>query len=78
MPVAVRKTVHSRSNSKGSFTPDPAWCNDDERHRGAAVQCNAYGKFQCESGDGGAVTYRGKAVPLGAARRRDTPDVKEH
>jgi len=24
-------------------------------HRGAAVQCNAFGKFQCESGDGGSV-----------------------
>jgi len=42
---------------KGSFTPDPARTTQHGTvRRGAAVQCNGYGKFlQRESGDGGAV-----------------------
>jgi len=54
---------------KGSFTPDPAR-HGTARHAcvaapfGIVVQRNAHGKFQCESGDGGAVPYR-------IVRRRD-------
>jgi len=37
-------------------------------HRAAAVQYNAYGKFQCASGDDGSIPRR--AAPLGAATHR--------
>jgi len=43
----------------GSFMSDPA--RHDTERCGAAMQCNAFGKFRRESGNSGAATHH--AVP---------------
>ena len=70
--IALNFEENDFSESKRSFTPDAAWYGTVRR--GAAVQCklcNAYKKFQRESGDGGAVLFR--AASRGAERRCTAP-----
>jgi len=50
----VTEANQAKQLAKGTFTPEPAWHGTYV----PAMQCNTYEKFQCESGNGGAVPCR--------------------